>query len=215
MVYLQQRLRWLGSFLFCDSWGKWICFTMNSYHNVFPHCRFKAMKSFDCSLEPPRPGVNINLLYMNDTRCFIILTQNWTKHYLRASPSASAESPAGLCSATLYLPQNPNELTPEEAREHGKQQQPVDLAVPYLERTSMTYSQHIHPWSPTWPEPWLCTGGTKKGKALGLAFILPKIILYIIVHYCSRDQLQNNLALALGKPLSDSGKTKGGNISIY
>lgn len=59
---------------------------------------------------------------------------------------------------------------------------------------------------------WLCTGGTKRGKPLGLAFTLPKIMLYIIFHYCSRDQLQNNLAL--GKPLSDSGKTKGGNISI-
>lgn len=185
---------------------------MNSYHSVFPHCRFKVMKSFDCRVEPPKPGANISLLYMNDTRCFIILMQNWTKHSLRASPSAAAKAPACLCSATLYLFKTKIHVSWHLRKPVTTANNSQLIPFSYPEQTNMTYSQQIHPRSPTWPEPLLCIGGTKREKSLGLAFTLPKIMLYIIFYYCSRDQLQNNLAI--GKHLSDSGKTKGGNISI-
>lgn len=163
---------------------------MNSYHSVFPHCRFKAIKSFDCHVEPPKPRANISLLYMNDIKCFIILMQNWTKHHLIASPSTAVESPACLCSATLYLLK-----TKIQTSWHLRK--PVTMAnnnsqlipLPYPEQTNMTYSQQIHPRSPTCPESLLCTGGTKREKSLGLAFTLPKIMLYITFHYCSIDQL--------------------------
>lgn len=76
----------------------------------------------------------------------------------------------------------------------------------------MTYSQYVHPGTPTGPDPWLSTVGARRGKLLGLVLIFPKVILFNIFHYCPGDLLQNNQAV--GKPLTGAGKTKGRNISI-